>query len=130
MRHTGWWPDYQLRLMRPARSHYDDSRQVHEYPIVSGEVYSLLNPLIHFNYANWGQFIGKQRTYAPLEAAALQSEGVRAHLRTLIGQPLRELHRRLVTYQGWRDGPQGIALSFAMALYRFEVYRRLRQLGR
>jgi glycosyltransferase involved in cell wall biosynthesis len=130
MRHTGWWPDYQLRLMRPAVSHYDDSRQVHEYPVVTGEVYSLLNPLIHFNYANWGQFIEKQRTYAPLEAAALYSDGVRANPRRLVGQPLRELHRRLVTYQGWRDGLHGIALSIAMALYHFDVYRRLRKLDR
>ncbi|MEP6776484.1 MAG: glycosyltransferase family 2 protein [Chloroflexota bacterium] len=129
MRHTGWWPDYQLRLMRPAVSHYDEYRPVHEYPIVTGEVYSLLNPLIHFNYANWGQFIDKQRTYAPLEAAALHGEGVRARPLSLIGQPLRELHRRLITYHGWRDGLQGIALSFAMALYRVDVYRRLRQLG-
>lgn len=129
MRHTGWWPDYQLRLMRPALSRYDDSRQVHEFPIVTGEVYSLLNPLIHFNYANWGQFIRKQRTYAPLEAAALYSEGVRARPRNLIGQPIRELYRRLVSYHGWRDGSQGITLSIAMALYRAEVYRRLRQLG-
>ena len=128
MRHTGWWPDYQLRLMRPALSHYDDSRQVHEYPVVAGEVYSLLNPLIHFNYANWGDFIEKQRTYARLEAAALHSEGLRARPRSLLGQPLRELQRRLITYHGWRDGLQGIALSMAMALYRAEVYRRLRQL--
>ncbi len=128
MRHTGWWPDYQLRLIRPALSHYDDSRQVHEYPVVTGEVYALLNPLIHFNYANWGQFISKQRTYAPLEAAALHGEGVRARARSLIGQPLRELHRRLITYHGWRDGLQGIALSIAMVLYRFDVYRRLRRL--
>jgi (heptosyl)LPS beta-1,4-glucosyltransferase len=128
MRHTGWWPDYQLRLMRPALSHYDDSRQVHEFPVVAGDVYSLLNPLIHFNYANWSQFIVKQRTYAPLEAAALHSEGTRARPLSLIGQPVRELHRRLVTYHGWRDGPQGIALSIAMALYRVEVYCRLRQL--
>jgi hypothetical protein len=130
MRHTGWWPDYQLRLMRPALSHYDDSRQVHEFPAVTGEIYSLLNPLIHFNYASWGQFISKQRAYAPLEAAALYSEGVRARPVSLIGQPLRELHRRLVTYHGWRDGNQGILLSIAMAVYRFDVYRRLLQLNR
>lgn len=128
MRHTGWWPDYQLRLMRPELSHYDDSRQVHEFPVVSGDVYSLLNPLIHFNYANWGQFISKQRKYAALEAAALHAEGIRARPLSFFGQPIRELHRRLVVYQGWRDGSHGIALSIAMALYRAEIYRRLSQL--
>lgn len=125
MRHTGWWPDYQVRLMRRSLSHYDDTRHVHEFPIIQGEIYSLLNPLIHFNYENWGQFIGKQRKYAPLEAEALYNEGIRARPRSLLGQPLRELQRRIVTYQGWRDGPQGIGLSIAMALYKADVYRRL-----
>ena len=120
--------DDHLRLMRPELSHYDDSRLVHEFPVVSGDVYSLLNPLIHFNYANWGQFISKQRKYAALEAAALHAEGIRARPLSFFGQPIRELHRRLVVYQGWRDGSHGIALSIAMALYRAEIYRRLSQL--
>jgi glycosyltransferase involved in cell wall biosynthesis len=128
MRHTGWWPDYQLRLMRPALSRFDDTRHVHEFPVVQGEVFTLLNPLIHFNYTGWAQFIAKQRTYAPLEAAALYNDGVRARPRSLIGQPFRELHRRLVTYQGWKDGLQGVALSLAMAIYKADVYLRLMRL--
>jgi hypothetical protein len=125
MRHTGWWPDYQVRLIRPSVSHYDDTRHVHEFPVVSGETYTLLNPLIHFNYENWAQFFSKQRTYAPLEAQALYNDGVRARPRSLLGQPLRELQRRFITYQGWRDGIQGLALSIAMAVYKADVYRRL-----
>jgi glycosyltransferase involved in cell wall biosynthesis len=125
MRHTGWWPDYQVRLIRPSVSHYDDTRHVHEFPIVSGETYTLLNPLIHFNYESWAQFFSKQRAYAPLEAQALYNDGVRARPRSLLGQPLRELQRRFITYQGWRDGIQGLALSIAMAVYKADVYRRL-----
>jgi hypothetical protein len=130
VRHTGWWPDYQTRLFRRAGAKYDELRKVHEVPAVDGETYTLLNPLIHYNYRSWGQFYKKQRSYAPLEAQALYSGGTRARLRSLLGQPAREFHRRFVQYEGWRDGLLGLALSAAMALYRFEVYRQLFKIQR
>ena len=130
VRHTGWWPDHQVRLLRRAGARYDESRKVHELPSVEGATCTLLNPLIHYNYCSWGQFVAKQRAYAPLEAQALYSAGSHARLRSLLGQPLREFWRRLVTYQGWKDGPLGFALSLAMAAYKFEVYRQLRKLRR
>jgi glycosyltransferase involved in cell wall biosynthesis len=130
VRHTGWWPDYQTRLLRRANAHYDESRQVHEYPILPGETCTLLNPLVHFNYDNWRHFIRKQRAYAPMEARALFKEGQRARLRSVIGQPLRELKRRYIDYEGYRDGFTGLALSVAMALYRGETYRQLRRIQR
>lgn len=128
VRYTGWWPDYQIRLMRREGTHYNEARKVHEVPVISGEVCPLMNPLIHFNYRTWRQFIAKQRSYAPLEAQALHAEGTQAHLRSLIGQPVREFARRFFQYQGWRDSLLGLALSLAMAAYKFEVYRQLRKL--
>jgi len=125
IRHTGWWPDYQVRLLRRSRVRYDESRKVHEYPLVAGETCTLLNPLIHYNYDTWAHFLRKQRTYAPLEAAALYREGHRARPRSFVGQPLREFKRRFIDYQGYRDGLTGLALSVAMALYRAETYRQL-----
>ncbi|HET9495722.1 MAG TPA: glycosyltransferase family 2 protein [Chloroflexia bacterium] len=125
VRHTGWWPDYQIRLLRRAGARYDEAREVHEVPVLSGPLCDLREPLIHLNYRTWGQFLRKQRAYAPLEAAALYAEGIRARPRSLFGQPLRELKRRLVDYHGYRDGLLGLALSLAMAAYRADVYRRL-----
>jgi (heptosyl)LPS beta-1,4-glucosyltransferase len=128
VRHTGWWPDFQTRLLRRACVHYDESREVHEYPTVDGAICTLLNPLIHFNYESWKQFIEKQRAYAPLEARALYEAGHRARPRSFIGQPLREFKRRFFDYRGYRDGLLGLALSTAMSVYRAETYRQLRRI--
>jgi glycosyltransferase involved in cell wall biosynthesis len=130
VRHTGWWPDYQVRLFRRAGTRYDETRKVHELPTLDGETCTLLNPLVHYNYRSWGQFIEKQRGYAPLEAQALYAGGARARPRSLVGQPAREFWRRFVQYRGWKDGLLGLALSVAMSAYKFEVYRRLRALQR
>ena len=37
----------------------------------------------------------------------------------------RELKRRLIDYEGYKDGPLGLALSVAMCLYVAETYRQL-----
>ena len=125
VRHTGWWPDYQVRLLKREHCRYDQEREVHELPVCAGSMGTLSSPLVHYNYETWGQFIGKQRAYARLEARSLYQKGQRARPRSFIGQPLRELKRRLIDYKGYRDGPLGIALSFAMALYALETQRQL-----
>ena len=122
VRGGGWWPDYQLRLLRRGRVAYDPARIVHELVTLDGSSSYLAEPLLHLNYESIPQFIRKQRTYTALEANMLRTEGVRFRPRALFGQPLREFWRRFVTLRGWTDGPVGLFLSLAMAYY---AYRRV-----
>jgi glycosyltransferase involved in cell wall biosynthesis len=122
VRHAGWSPDYQLRLLRRAGAHYDEGRAVHEVAVVDGRTVHLREPLLHYNYATWSQFTAKQRAYAAHEAAAQAARGVRARPHNFILQPLREFRRRYVTLGGWRDGPLGLLLSLAMAYYVLRMY--------
>jgi glycosyltransferase involved in cell wall biosynthesis len=130
VRHTGWWPDYQIRLLERACCRYDESREVHEFPIVDGPVGTLDAPLLHFNYENWHQFFAKQRDYSALDAHALFKAGRRARVRGVVGQPLREFKRRFIDYQGYMDGLLGLELSLAMAWYAGITYKRLWSLQR
>jgi glycosyltransferase involved in cell wall biosynthesis len=130
VRHTGWYPDYQVRLLERQQCRYNESLEVHEVPDVMGGIGTFSAPLIHFNYRTWGQFYRKQLAYSGLHARALYSAGHRARLRSVVGQPLRELKRRLVDYRGYSDGLLGVALSFAMALYTLLVYVKLLRLQR
>lgn len=125
VRHTGWWPDYQTRLLKRDSCRYDESREVHELPVVNGKTGTLIEPLIHYNYETWRQFIKKQWTYAKYDARALYASGRRANPRNMLGQPLREFKRRFVDYQGYKDGLLGFALSIAMGVYTAETYRQL-----
>lgn len=129
VRHTGWSPDYQVRLLRTASCRYDATQAVHEVPLVEGSTGTLRHPLVHFNYETWRQFLAKQRAYAPLEARALYAAGQRARLRSLAGQPAREFKRRFIDYEGYRDGFLGFGLSLAMAAYKLVVYWRLFRLA-
>jgi (heptosyl)LPS beta-1,4-glucosyltransferase len=130
VRHTGWSPDYQLRLLRRRRASYREDRTVHELVELDGESGHLLNPLIHYNYRSLGQFLAKQRVYAAMEASDMFQRGVRVKPRNHVLQPWRQFWRRYVLLQGYRDGWLGLLLSVLLAYYEFRTYLRLRSLWR
>jgi glycosyltransferase involved in cell wall biosynthesis len=128
IRHAGWYPDYQLRLLRRGWAHYDPTREVHEVVILAGQGGYLENPLIHHNYATVGQFLRKQDSYADYEASVLLRRGIRPRPHSLVLQPLREWRRRYCTLQGYKDGAHGLLLSLLMGYHMFVVYWRARRL--
>ncbi len=117
MKGGGWYPDYQLRLLRRVKAHYDPDRSVHEFAIVDGPEGRLKEHLIHYNYDSWEQFHAKQQRYTRLEVETLRNEGVRGRPRHLITRPLQAFWRRFVTWKGYRDGLMGLRLSLYMARY-------------
>jgi len=123
--HAGWYPDYQLRLLRRAAARYDPARPVHELVLLEGESGHLTSPLIHHNYETVPEFIRKQTSYARYEAERLQLEGIRARPHHLLSRPVRQFWWRFVTLSGWRDGLHGLRLSLLMGRFEFEKWRRL-----
>lgn len=129
IRHSGWYPDYQLRLMRRSCARYDPERAVHELVILDGEAGHLEHALVHYNYRTVREFLAKTGRYTALEAGILHQAGVRPRWRSLVGQPLREFWRRYVSLQGYRDGGHGLLLSILMAYYQGLTYWRLHRRG-
>lgn len=119
IRHAGWSPDYQPRVLRKGRARFDPAREVHELVLWDGETMRLTEGLIHYNYESLDQFHLKQVKYTRYEAQIWYNQGRRARLRGFIGQPIREFFRRYITLEGWRDGGHGLLLSALMAYYAF-----------
>lgn len=117
MQGGGFRPDYQLRLLRSSAARYDLGRKVHEIVALNGPQGHLQAALLHYNYDDWSQFQRKQRSYARYEATILAERGVRPRLHHFILQPIRELRRRFVTLQGWRDGVHGLRVTLLLAWY-------------
>jgi glycosyltransferase involved in cell wall biosynthesis len=128
MRGGGWYPDYQLRLLRPDKARYDPAHPVHEIVILDGEAGYLENPFVHYNYDTVGQFRSKMARYTHLEAAILSDQGARIRPWTYVSMPLREFWRRFVVLQGYRDHVFGLLFCGLMAWYTFTTYRQLRRL--
>jgi len=128
MRGGGWYPDYQLRLMRVDAAHYDPTQQVHEIVILAGPAGRLKEHLVHYNYDTLTQFKAKQDRYIDFEAKILKEKGIRAKPWTYLTMPIREFRRRFISLGGYKDGWVGFQVCSLMAWYMFVTYLRLRKL--
>lgn len=129
-RHTGWFPDYQMRLLRRGHAHYDPQRQVHELVILEGEAGYLTEPFIHYNYRDLKHFHEKQRRYVAFDARILYEQGIRPRPHKFITRPLWHFYWRFITLEGYKDGLHGLRLSLLMAWYELQKYWELRRLDR
>jgi glycosyltransferase involved in cell wall biosynthesis len=122
MRHAGWYPDYQLRLLDRRYGRYVESVPVHEVAELDrGEPGYLSQHLVHYNYQTLAQFFRRQERYSDFEAQQLRDGGpVRA--RSLLSMPVREFVRRYWQLQGYRDGGHGLLLSALLAYFTFRRY--------
>lgn len=130
IRHTGWSPDFQPRVLKKGHAQFDPARPVHELVIAHGGELYLQHPLVHYNYETLALFRKKQNAYTQFEAQMMFDAGVRSRRRSLISMPVREFVRRYIALEGFRDGWQGLALSGLMAYYAFWRQVRLGQLWR
>lgn len=117
VRGSGYYPDYQLRLLRRCKARYVPEREVHEIVEVDGEEAHAREPLLHYNYADWRHFHRKQPAYAHYEARILAAAGIRPRPHNFILQPLREFRRRFIALRGYTDGLHGLKLDLWLAWY-------------
>jgi glycosyltransferase involved in cell wall biosynthesis len=65
--HAYWYPDFQLRLFRAGRGHFEE-RRVHEHLVVDGRVIESSIDVMHENLKGISDYVGKLNRYADLEA--------------------------------------------------------------
>lgn len=120
--HTGWYPDPQLRLFRREKGRFEE-KHVHEMVKVNGEVATLAQPMLHYNYQTVSQFLHKMSNiYVPNEAEVLVSQGYKANFSDAIKFPLKEFLARFFAQEGYKDGFHGLMLSLLMAFYHLCVF--------
>jgi glycosyltransferase involved in cell wall biosynthesis len=127
-RGAGWYPDYQFRLFKHGKVHYE--RPVHEIAVVDGDVGYLQQAIIHYNYRDKAQFQAKQAAYTDYDASILKQQDIRPRPQNYILQPWRQFWWRCVTLRGYQDGWHGFKLSVYMAYYEWVKYRKLAALWR
>lgn len=122
IRHTGWYPDYQVRLFRRGQGKFAE-QHVHEKLDVTGGIRTLEGNIVHQNYDTIMQFMQKMCIiYAPNEAEQLLKNGYKFSYADAIRFPVREFIGRFFAQKGYKDGFHGLMLSFLMAFYHFVVF--------
>lgn len=117
IKHTGWWPDYQLRLFQKGKVHWRN--KIHSEPEVSGSVEdfqpSKQYSIIHHNYPTVEEFIDRMNRYSTIQAEELQLKNFSAHALSqtaVVEIFFDEWFRRFFAGQAWEDETHGAALSF------------------
>jgi (heptosyl)LPS beta-1,4-glucosyltransferase len=128
-RGAGYWPDYQMRLLKRGCASYD--RPASEIVELEGQAGYLQNALLHYNYETIAQFKYKQTFRIDFEAENLHRRGAKCKFYSPYTMTLRHFWWRYVTLQGYRDGRHGLRLCLLLAYYfGYRYYKRVGQLYR
>jgi len=124
--HGGWWPDYVLRLMRKDKLIKWEG-ELHEQPKIEGEVGKLKEAFLHFSHR--GSFDHKLQTtikWSEIEGRKMY-EANHPPMNTLrfLSAMWREFYKRMIKYQAWRDGTEGVMEAFYQVFSVFISYARL-----
>jgi glycosyltransferase involved in cell wall biosynthesis len=114
MRHSGWYPDYVLRLFRRGKARFDDPI-VHERVICAGVVKRLRPPLIHHPVARLEDALSRIDRYSTASAEVIVAAGRKVSFMTGIGHGLYSFLRTYVLRAGFLDGAEGFLLAVANA---------------
>jgi glycosyltransferase involved in cell wall biosynthesis len=154
IRHAGYYPSWNLRLLKRGRARYElltetgagaGDNEVHEHVIVDGSVGRLQHPMDHFAYADAGQFIEKHNRYSNWEAALGNRLFGRLENESAIDgalnrkRKLKQLARRFpfphwlrfayhyFLKRGFLDGVEGYIFCHLLAEYEFWIWAKSRQ---
>jgi glycosyltransferase involved in cell wall biosynthesis len=129
MRHSGWYPDYVLRLFRRGRARFSDDL-VHERVICEGTIARLSEPLDHFPVRRLEDAISRLDRYSSDGARMLLAKRRRVSFASGIAHGLWAFLRAYVWRRGFLDGREGFLLAVANAEGTYYRYMKAWLAGR
>jgi glycosyltransferase involved in cell wall biosynthesis len=125
--HSGWYPDYVLRLFKRGTGRFSDSL-VHESVVLNGQTAKLKHPLLHYSYRTEADVQRKIDQYSAAAAKQMFAGGKHA---SPIDAPIRGAWAFIRTYLlrfGILDGFAGWQIARMNAATTYLKYQRLRLL--
>jgi (heptosyl)LPS beta-1,4-glucosyltransferase len=124
IRHSGWYPDYQMRLYRKAASYWDGVAP-HETARVRGRVEILPGEFLHYTKRSLSEHHRVLDSYTTLAAEHLSGRGRRVRALDLAMLPAAAFARTYLVKQGFRDGIQGLIIAIFTAYSVFLKYAKV-----
>jgi hypothetical protein len=123
LEHTGWWPDYQLRLFKQGTVVWSD--EIHSVPEIKGKVEYLPAEedlaIVHHNYPSVESYLARLNRYTTVTATGLTQASGGDHPALTQHQVWQtfteEFLRRYFAQEGWKDGVRGMSLSLLQGMY-------------
>jgi len=129
MRHSGWWPDYVVRLFRRGSARFSDDL-VHERVIVNGTIEKLRAPILHEAVRDLHGMVAKTNNYSTASAVMRHGRGQRGSLTAAILHGLWAFLRTYFFRLGFLDGREGFMLAVINAENSYYRYAKLMMLAK
>jgi (heptosyl)LPS beta-1,4-glucosyltransferase len=124
--HGGWFPDYQLRLLRKS-NYRPEHQEVHGGFTTDGPRKKMQGLLLHHTYPTIYAYVEKMNDYTSLQVSnKLQVDPhIRVPWHKLVLSPLSHFLRMFLSKKGFRDGFHGFVLALLDATYTMLLYAKL-----
>jgi len=129
LKHGGWWPDYQIRLIN-KKYFVSWPKRIHSPPKIKGELGYLKSPLIHYFHGDLDKMVEKTIVFENIESDLLYKAGKQALISTFFRKYFAELWRRMFQNKGFLDGTIGIIESIYQAFSKTITYLFLHEKNR
>jgi (heptosyl)LPS beta-1,4-glucosyltransferase len=122
--HSGWYPDYQMRLYRKAASYWDGVAP-HEVAHVRGRIETLPGEFLHYTTQSLSEYHHRADRYTTLAAEYLHKKGKHVRGIDLFILPVAAFIRTYLLKQGFRDGVPGLVIAIFTAYGVFLKYAKV-----
>jgi hypothetical protein len=122
--HSGWRPDYVVRLFRRGKARFSDDL-VHERLLTQGPSARLKSPLMHLSFPDFESVLDKVNRYSTAGAVSLSLKGKSSTLWGALGRGVWAFFRTYVLRRGFLDGQLGLALALSNAEGTYYRYAKL-----
>jgi glycosyltransferase involved in cell wall biosynthesis len=125
--HSGWYPDYKLRLYDRRAGEWRGS-YVHESAVVAGKVETLPGEILHYTCDSLKEHVKRIEFYTDLAAREMFERGERASSVALLLAPPWKFFHTYFLRLGVLDGHQGFLIARMAARYVRRKYQKARAL--
>jgi glycosyltransferase involved in cell wall biosynthesis len=127
VRHSGWWPDYVIRLWRNGRGRFADV-PVHERVLIEGRVGRLSEPIEHDAIADLADARDKAIRYANAAAAESAALGKNSNEAKALARAAGAFLRTYIWRAGFLDGATGLQVARYNADYTYRKWAKVAEL--
>ncbi|MEK8018512.1 MAG: glycosyltransferase family 2 protein [Candidatus Parabeggiatoa sp.] len=125
IKHSGWAPDYVIRLFRRESARFSDDLVHEKVEVLQGKVGTLKTPLLHYAFNSLEEVLEKVNRYSSANAQQHYAQGQQASLTKAIVHGLWAFVRTYLLRAGFLDGREGFMLAVSNAEGTYYRYLKL-----
>lgn len=125
IRHSGWYPDYIVRLFRRECGRFSADLVHESVNVLQGSTGKLKTAMIHYSYPDDDTYLRKLQQYSSLGARQAYAAGKRGGLSTAILHAMSSFLRSYIFRRGFLDGKAGLMVAISSAESTYHKYFKL-----